>query len=191
MTERPDQSKRNWLFPGNTLGKVAVANMVSIGVLCGLHYLLFPNGVVHVDLEPYWKILMSGAIGFLLLCLTFPIGSLVEHWLGSAHSPPILAPVYVPLNAYFWGLVVHLRNKWEMEKKIEVMAAINSAKTRRAILNLVVDQGPKDIQDIIEIGVAKGHDEAVTAMNRLVETGRCHWVETDGVRHLVAGTDDT
>ncbi|MFN0054457.1 MAG: hypothetical protein ACKV0T_19955 [Planctomycetales bacterium] len=92
-----------WIWPLNTVGAIAVANLACFG-LCGvLHLLLFPSGFVRVDLEPPWKLAVDDVLWLLVLALTFPVGWLSDLGSPGISGPPFLAVVFVPINACAWG----------------------------------------------------------------------------------------
>jgi hypothetical protein len=84
------------------VGRVAVANLVCIGACLLVHIALFGTGTVHVDQEAAWKLAVDNATGWLVVVLTFPVGWF--SFIGSLHVPNLDAPLFVPLNAYAWGL---------------------------------------------------------------------------------------
>jgi 4-amino-4-deoxy-L-arabinose transferase-like glycosyltransferase len=84
------------------VGMIAVANMGLLGA-CGLTIMwLIPPGGRPSD-EPEWKETLGWAIQILVLILTFPLAWIFESGAGP-HMPPVFAPLYIPINAYLWGL---------------------------------------------------------------------------------------
>ena len=57
----------------------------------------------HLDTDPLWTDLVSTLLGYVVLAFTFPCGLMVETFTGGVSTLPILAPFYVPVNAYLWG----------------------------------------------------------------------------------------
>lgn len=92
-----------WIWPMNLAGKIAVANLICVGFYFLLHRCLFPEGVVHVDREPAWKLAVADGLGCVRLVLTFPLGW--AYTFGGPSLNDIGYVVFVPLNAYLWGWI--------------------------------------------------------------------------------------
>ena len=64
---------------------------------------MFPDGIMHIDTEPQWKLMISTVMGYIALVFTFPFGWFVEALTAGVSTPPLYSPFYVPVNAYLWG----------------------------------------------------------------------------------------
>src|SRR5262245_41605210 len=116
-----------WLWRLNTVGAIAVANLMCFG-LCGLlHMSLFPERIVHVDVEPRWKLNLDLALTCGMLSLAFPAGwvSLLVCSVG----PPWAALVFVPMNGYVLGAIG--QRVW----RLRATAALSYRKWKDALLH--------------------------------------------------------
>ena len=88
--------------------KVAVANLLLLDLLMVLMHLMAQPG------EPPLDAVTPPVLAALAL-LTFPVGWVawaIEVWLGPPPLP-LSTPVFVILNAYFWGYAVAaIRRRW-------------------------------------------------------------------------------
>jgi hypothetical protein len=90
----------HWNGRLNVVGATAVANLAGFGLLGILHVCLFPYGVDRFNPEPPWKHAFAEVLVYGMAQLAFPAG-----WVGVIFGDQWAALLFVPLNAYFWGVI--------------------------------------------------------------------------------------
>lgn len=104
-----------WIWPLNTVGTVALANLACILVFGLLHLCLLSGAMTYfiVDQGSAWKNALGTVLMHGLLWLSFPCS-----WVGAVMVPaaPWGAITGVPLNAYLWGAIG--RSTWRQRIKL-------------------------------------------------------------------------
>ncbi len=92
-----------WIWRTNTAGAIAIANLGCFGLVALLYRVLFPDGVGHVNQHPPWKLLFADVLPIGMELLAAPVG-----WFSLAPgstAPYGMVVLFVPLNAYAWGVL--------------------------------------------------------------------------------------
>ena len=94
--------KRFTLYKMTMQGKIAVFNLVAVGIVLLALMILSPPGESNgAEIVP-WKETIGSILGFVLVILVFPLGWLIAPFL-LAEGPCVGPIILFPLNAYLWG----------------------------------------------------------------------------------------
>ena len=85
-------------------GKVAVGNLLLLGLVLAAQIIAFPSGVIDVDRTSPSILRLVSLIELAEGILTFPLNVMIMVTTPMS-GPPITAVIFVPLNAYLWGYV--------------------------------------------------------------------------------------
>lgn len=93
------------LFKMSLEGKVAVANLALVGLALLAYRITCPRNDVELFCSSKEMLAFVHAMEVMIVIFSFPVGwsSLLQP---GVSGPPITAPIFVPLNAYFWGYLV-------------------------------------------------------------------------------------
>lgn len=94
--------KRFRLYRMSLEGKIAVANLILIGLLIVIYVMVFPNADIDWYNTTPLQSFLKKTLEVVISALAFPVG-----WFSYVIDPPsgpsLAAVLFVPLNAYLWG----------------------------------------------------------------------------------------
>jgi hypothetical protein len=105
------------LFKMGIEGKVAVANLVLLGLALAVLRVAFPEEVAR-ETTSTGEVALAYGLGITIAVLSFPVGwlSLLFSTTHGHEIEIIAAMVYFPLNAYLWGYIVAAVARWRKRR---------------------------------------------------------------------------
>jgi hypothetical protein len=94
-------------LPGRWYGNFRLYKMTTEGLVATINLTLFGIALVTViciDPATPRGLWIFHIVQITMAVLTFPVGWFFQILSGTVSGPPLLAIIYVPLNAYFWGV---------------------------------------------------------------------------------------